>query len=124
MRHQTPYLEDNFMAEPTPLRLVGNYGVAGQDAEAIAAALLTATMWFQTTSRRPDVFEGMFIAPKMKKRIFQLAQAAERHPIFQADAGLLRSRQKWTLSASLPLLGPLRRRFQRQWYRTLHLHAL
>ena len=46
MRHQTPYPKDNFMAEPTPLRLVGNYGVAEQDAEAIAAALLTATMWF------------------------------------------------------------------------------
>ena len=76
------------MAEPTPLRLVGNYGVAEQDAEAIAAALLTATTWFQTTSRRPDFFADMFIAPKLKKRIFQLAQAADRHPIFQADAGL------------------------------------
>jgi len=88
MRHQTPYPKDNFMAEPTPLRLVGNYSVAEQDAEAIAAALLTATTWFQTTSRRPDVFADMFIAPKLKKRIFQLAQAADRHLIFQADAGL------------------------------------
>jgi len=88
MCHQTPYPEDSFMAEPTPLRLVGNYGVAEQDVEAIAAALLTATTWFQTTSCRPDVFADMFIAPKLKKRIFQLAQAADRHPIFQADAGL------------------------------------
>jgi len=30
----------------------------------------------------------MFIAHKLKKRIFQLAQAADRHQIFQADAGL------------------------------------
>jgi len=42
--------KDSFMAEPTLLRLVGNYGVAEQDAEAIAAVLLTATTWFQTTS--------------------------------------------------------------------------
>jgi len=88
MCHQTPYHEDSFMVEPTPLRLVGNYGVAEQNVEAIAAALLTATMWFQTTSRRPDVCADMFIAPKLKKRIFQLAQAADRHLIFQADAGL------------------------------------
>jgi len=88
MRHQTPYPKDSFMAEPTPLRLVGNYGVAEQDVEAIAAALLTATTWFQTTSCRPDVFADMFIAPKLKKRIFQLAQAADRHLIFQADTGL------------------------------------
>jgi len=88
MRHQTPF-PPSFMAEPTPLRLVGNYGIAEQDAEAIAAALLTATTWFQTTSRRPDVFADMVIAPKLKKRIFHLAQAADRHLIFQADAGLV-----------------------------------
>jgi len=68
MRHQTPYPEDNFMAEPTLLRLVGNYSVAEQDAEAIAAALLTATTWFQTTHSRSDVFADMFIAPKLRKR--------------------------------------------------------
>jgi len=60
MRQQTPF-PPSFMAEPTPLRLIGNYGVAEQDVEAIAAALLTATTWFQTTSRRPDVFEGSLL---------------------------------------------------------------
>jgi len=84
MRHQTPF-PPSFMAEPSPLRLVGNYGVAEQDAEAIAAALLTATTWFQTTHSRPDVFADMFIAPKLRKRMVAFAQAAERHPIFQGE---------------------------------------
>jgi len=87
MRHQTPYPE-SFMAEPTQLRLVGNYGSAEQDTEAIAAALLTATTWFQTTYSRPDVFADMFIAPKLKKRMVAFAQAAERHPIFQGERDL------------------------------------
>jgi len=77
MCHQTLYPEDSFMAEPTLLRLVGNYSVAEQDAEAIAAALLTATMWLQTMSHRPDVFADIFITPKMRKRITAFAQAAE-----------------------------------------------
>jgi len=84
MRHQTPF-PLSFMAEPSPLRLVGNYGVAEQDAEAIAAALLTATTWFQTTHRWPDVFADMFIAPKLRKRMAAFAQAAERHPIFKGE---------------------------------------
>jgi len=88
MCHQTPYPKNNFMVEPTLLRLLGNYGVAEQNVEAIAAILLTATTWFQTMLHRPDVFEGMFIAPKLKKRIFQLAQVVDRHPIFQVDTGL------------------------------------
>jgi len=77
MRHQTPYPEDTFMAKPTPLRLVGNYSLAEQNAEAIAAALLTATTWLQTMSRRPDVFIDIFIAPKMRRRITVFAQAAK-----------------------------------------------
>ena len=81
MCHQTPY-PNNFMAELTLLRLIGNYCVAEQKTEAISATLLTTTTWFQTMSRRPDVFEGMFIAPKLKERIFTLAQAADRHLIF------------------------------------------
>ena len=63
MRHQTPY-PDTFMAEPTSLRLVGNYGAAEQDSEAIAAALLTATVWFQTTQGRPDVFADTTLSPR------------------------------------------------------------
>jgi len=35
MHHQTPY-SDTFMVEVTLLRLVGNYGAAEQDSEAIA----------------------------------------------------------------------------------------
>ena len=77
MRHQTPYPEDTFMAKPTLLRLVGNYGLAKQNAEAIAAALLTATTWLQTMSCRPDVFVDIFIAPKMRRRITAFAQAAK-----------------------------------------------
>jgi len=87
MRQQTPF-PPSFMAEPTLLRLVGNYGVAEQDAEAIAAALLTATTWFQTTHSRPDVFADMFIAPKLRKRMAAFAQAAERHPIFQGERNI------------------------------------
>jgi len=56
--------------------------------EAIAAALLTATTWFQTTHSRPDVFADMFIAPKLKKRMVAFAQAAERHLIFQGERNL------------------------------------
>jgi len=84
MRQQTPF-PPSFMAEPSLLRLVGNYGVAEQDAEAIAAALLTATTWFQTMHSRPDVFADMLIAPKLRKRMVAFAQAAERHPIFQGE---------------------------------------
>jgi len=75
----------SFMAEPSLLRLVGNYSIAEQDVEAIAAALLTATTWFQTTHSRPDVFADMFIAPKLRKRMVTFAQAVERHPIFQGE---------------------------------------
>jgi len=94
------------MAEPTPLRLVGNYDVAEQDAEAIAAALLTATTWLQTTSRRPDVIADIFIVPKMRKRITVFAQAAERHPIFQADTGLAEVEAEMDTIHLPPLSGP------------------
>jgi len=87
MRHQTPY-PDTFMAEPTSLRLVGNYGAAEQDSEAIAAALLTATVWFQTTQGRPDVFTDTTLTSTMRRRIVQLAKAADRHPILHADRSL------------------------------------
>jgi len=87
MRHQTPY-PDTFMAEPTSLRLVGKYGAAEQDSEAIAAALLTATVWFQTTQGRPDVFADTTLTSTMRRRIVQLAKAADRHPILHADGSL------------------------------------
>jgi len=69
MCHQTLHPEENFMAEPTLLRLIGNYSVAEQNVKVIAATLLTATTWLQTTLGRPDVFADIFIAPKLKKRI-------------------------------------------------------
>jgi len=87
MRHQTLY-PNTFMAEPTSLRLVGNYGAAEQDSEAIAAALLTATVWFQTTQGRPDVFADTTLTSTMRRRIVQLAKAADRHLILHADGSL------------------------------------
>jgi len=76
MCHQTPY-PDTFMAELTLLRLVGNYGAAEQDLEAIAAVLLTATVWFQTMQSRPDVFTDTTLTSMMRRRIIQLAKVAD-----------------------------------------------
>ena len=87
MGHDTPFA-GSFMAEPTALRLVGSYGAAEQDSDVISSAILTATVWLQTMSQRPEVFEDFAITSTLRRRIDQFVTAAGRHSLTWGNDGI------------------------------------